>query len=59
MDKRDEHQVFIEDLAINMLDVLMRHEDYYNMALGFDMSLELSDGRVFSITLTEGIYGEE
>ena len=59
MEKRNEHQEFIEDLILNMLDVFLRHEEYHDIALSFQTELELNDNRILTVSITGGDYEEE
>lgn len=52
------HEDFVRDLIVNLLDVIYKHEDYHDVALQFNTELQLSDGRVITIILGEGIRYE-
>lgn len=57
MENEKEHKEFVEDLVLNLIDVLSRHEEYYKVALGFDTAIDLGDGRILTLTVTQDNYG--
>ena len=57
MDNEKEHTEFVEDLVLNLIDVLSRHEEYYKVALGIDTAIDLGDGRILTLTVTQDNYG--
>jgi len=57
MENEEEHKEFVEDLVLNLIDVLSRHEEYYNVALGFDTAIDLGDGRILTLTITQDNHG--